>query len=199
MEERHWILVVILIAVLAAGGVYMYNLSEIMSVETPPQHAAEMARTRLTEAALQPSRPEETAKLFFPSFELGSLVEEDRAISWAASDADRIRQVVLALVEGSRQGLGRALPPTASIRGVFITPDGAAYLDFSEESFVEFKAGIESESLVLDAIVNSITVNVPRVKRVRVLVQGQNVDTLDGHADLGEFLLPDLTRVAANP
>ncbi len=199
MEERNWIIAVIVMAVLAAGGVYLQNLSEIMTVEPPPQHAAEMARTKLTEAALQTSRPQETAKLYFPSYELGALVEERRRISWAAADADRIRQVILALVEGSRQGLTRALPPTASIRGVFLTPDGTAYLDFSGQSLAEFKPGIASESLVIDAVVNSIVVNVRTVKRVRILVQGRSVDTLDGHADLGEFLLPDLTRVAANP
>lgn len=199
MEERNLILGVVLFAALVAGFVYMHNLSEVMSVEPPPKHAVEMGRTRLAEAALQPARAKETAKLYFPSFELGSLIEEGRAIAWAASEADRVRQVVLALVEGSRQGLARALPPTTSIRGVFITPDGTAYLDFSEDSFLEFKSGIASESLVLDAIVNSITMNVPRVKRVRILVQGQNVDTLDGHADLGEYLFPDMTRVAANP
>ncbi len=199
MEERNVIIGVILFAALVAGFVYIRNLSEVMSVEPPQQHAAEIARTRLTEAALQTSRPTGTAKLYFPSFELGSLIEETRQISWAAADTDRVRQVVLALVDGSHQGLDRALPTPTSVRGIFITPDGTAYLDFSEESFADFKTGLEGESLVLDSIVNSITVNVPTVKRVRILVQGQNVDTLDGHADLGEFLLPDLTRVAANP
>lgn len=199
MEERNWILVLILFAGLAGGGVYIYNLSKDLSDEAAPPHAAEIARTRLTEAALQPSRPKEMAKLFFPSFEQGYLIEETRPISWAVSDADRIRQVVLALIEGSHQGLTRALPPTALIRGVFITPEGTAVLDFSQESFAAFSSGIEKESLLLDAVVNSITVNVPRVKRVRVLVQGQNIDTLGGHADLGGFLVPDMTRVAANP
>ena len=199
MEERNWILVLMLFAALAGGGVYIYNLSKSLSEEPAPQHAAEIARTRLTEAALQPSHPTEIAKLYFPSFEQGYLIEETRPISWAISDADRIRQVVLALIEGSHQGLTRALPPTASIRGVFITSEGTAILDLSKESFGEFTSGIERESLLLDAVVNSIVVNVPRVKRLRVLVQGQNIDTLDGHADLGGFLVPDMTRVAANP
>jgi hypothetical protein len=199
MEERNVIVGVILFAALVAGVAYIRNLSEVMSVEQPSQHAAEIGRTRLTEAALQTSRPTGTAKFYFPSFELGSLIEESRQISWAASDSDRVRQAVLALVEGSHQGLSRAIPPTAAIRGVFITPDGTAYLDFSEESFADFKLGIGSESLVLDAIVDSITANIPSVKRIRILVGGQGVDTLDGHADLGEFLLPDMTRVAANP
>jgi len=199
MEERNWILIVILFAGLAGGGVYMYNLSKSLSREPMPQHAAEIARTRLTEAALQPSHPKETIKLYFPSFEQGALIEESRPISWAASDPDRIRQVVLALIEGSHQGLARSLPPTASIRGVFITGDGVAVLDFSRESFEDFNSGIESESLFLDSLVNSITANVQRIKRVRILVQGQDTDTLDGHADLGQTLVPDMTRVAANP
>jgi len=199
MEERNWILVLILFAGLAGGGVYMYSLSKSLSGEPAPQHAAEIARTRLTEAALQPSQPKETVKLYFPSFEQGALIEESRPISWATSDADRIRQVVLALIEGSHQGLARSLPPNASIRGVFIPSEGTAVLDFSHESFEDFSTGIERESLLLDSLVNSITTNVPRIQRVRILVQGQDTDTLDGHADLGQALVPDMTRVAANP
>ena len=199
MNERAWILMVFLFGVLAAGAVYLRSLAQRMTVQPPPPHAEEMARAKLSEAALQSTSPQQTATLFFPSYEQGSLVEENRPISWAASDADRVRQVILALVEGSRQGLGRALPPTATIRGVFLTADGTAYLDFSRQMLAEFKPGIASESLVVDAVVNSVALNVPSVKRVRILMQGQAVDTLDGHADLSDALVPDLTRAPANP
>jgi hypothetical protein len=200
MNERAWILLVFLLAILAGGTVYLRSLAQRLTVQPPPQHAEDMARAKLSEAALQSSAStQQTAKLFFPSYEQGYLVEENRPISWAASDADRIRQVILALVEGSRQGLGRALPPTAAIRGVFLTPDGTAYLDFPRQMLAEFKPGIASETLAVDAVVNSVAVNVPSVKRIRILIQGQAVDTLDGHADLSDALVPDLTRGTANP
>jgi germination protein M len=199
MNERTWILVVLLSGVLAAGAVYLRDLAQRMALPPQAPHAEEVARAKLSEAALQATSPHETAKLYFPSYEEGALVEETRPISWAESDADRIRQVILALVEGSRQGLGRALPPTASIRGVFLGPDGTAYIDFSRQMLPDFNPGIASESLAVDALVNSVVTNIPDVKRIRILIQGQAVETLEGHADLSEPLAPALTRTAPNP
>jgi hypothetical protein len=37
------------------------------------------------------------------------------------------------------------------------------------------------------------------VKRVQFLIQGQEVETLDGHADLTAAYTPDLSRVKSNP
>jgi hypothetical protein len=199
MSERAWILTVFLIGVLAAGAVYLRSLAERMTVPPPPQHAEDVARAKLNEAALQATSPRETAKLYFPSYEQGTLVEETRIMSWAASDVDRIRQVILALVEGPRQARDRALPPTAVIRGVFLAADGTAYIDFSSQMLPDFNPGIASESLAMDALVSSVTVNIPTVKRIRILVQGLAVETLEGHADLSEPLVPALTRNAPNP
>ncbi len=199
MSERSWILAVFLIGILAAGLVYLRDLAQRMSVPPLPRHAEDMARTKLSEAVLQTATPEETATIYFPSYEQGSLVEEKRPISWAASDTDRIRQVILALVEGSRQGLSRALPPSTTIRGAFLTADGTAYLDFSDQMLADVRPGIASETLAVDAVVMSVAANIPAVNRIRILVQGQAVDTLDGHADLSDFLLPYLTQPASNP
>ena len=199
MTNRVKILSVILLAVLAGGLVYLRVLARRMTVQPPPPHAEYVARAKLNEAALQASSPQQTATLYFPALEQGTLVEEKRPMAWADSNTDRIRQVILALVEGSRQGLGRSLPPTTEIRGVFLTADGTAYLDLSSQTVTDLRPGIMSECLVVDSIVRSLALNVPAVKRVKILVQGQAVDTLDGHADLSELLVPDLTATGTNP
>ena len=200
MTRRVKILSVILLAVLAGGLLYLRVLAQRMTVQPPPPHAEYVARAKLNEAALQAtSSPQQTATLYFPAIEQGTLVEEKRPMAWAASDADRIRQVILALVEGSRQGLGRSLPPATDIRGVFLTADGTAYLDLSSQTVADLSPGIMRECLVADSIVKSLALNVPAVKRVKILVQGQAVDTLDGHADLSEMLVPDLTTTGTNP
>ena len=64
----------------------------------------------------------------------------------------------------------------------------------SSSALSGFLPGIESETLAIYSIVDSLAVNVPAVKKVKILVQGQEAETLDGHADLtGEFS-PDLSR-----
>jgi hypothetical protein len=123
-------------------------------------------------------------------------VAEQRAMTWAESDTDRIRQVLLAQIEGSHQGASRALPSTAAVRAVFLAADGTAYLDLSSQTLSDFKPGIASECLAVYAIVDSLAANIPAVKRVKILVEGREVDTLDGHADLTDFFVPDLSPMS---
>ena len=190
------ILMLILAGVLVAGAIYLRVLTRRMTSQ-PPEHGEEVARTRLSEAALQASAgPTQTAKFYFPSYEQGTLVAEQRAMTWAESDTDRMRQVLLAQIEGSQQGASRALPSTAVIRAVFLAADGTAYLDFSNQTLADFKPGIASECLAVYAIVDSLAANIPAVKRVKILVEGREVDTLDGHIDLTGVFVPALNPLS---
>lgn len=184
----------ILLVILGGGFVYLRILTRRAKLESP-QRGEEGARTQLREAALQSkSGALQTITLYFPSDDDGLLQSESRQIAWATSDTDRIRQVMLALIEGSYKGLRRPLPPTTELRAAFLTPDGTAYLDFSSNALGMFAPGIQSETLAVYSIVNSLATNVPSVRKVKILVQGQEVETLNGHADLGEVFVPDLTR-----
>jgi hypothetical protein len=139
------------------------------------------------------------ATLYFPALNEDKIMPESHPITWAQADADRVRQIVLALAEGSHQGYGRVLPASTTVRAVFMAADGTVYLDLSNDILSDFEPGIESETLSVYSIVNSITINIPSVKRVQFLIQGQEVETLDGHADLTAAFTPDLTRVKSTP
>ena len=201
MTTRAKILLFILLVALAAGGFYLRALARRVRVFLEPaQRAEEAARAKLDQFALQPNNgTTQLATLYFPSLNDGKLMPESRSITWAQSDADRVRQVVLALAEGSHRGFGRALGASTTVRAVFLTADGAAYVDLSNDILSDFEPGIQSETLAIYAIVNSITVNIPSVKRVQFLIQGQEVETLDGHADLTAAYTPDLSRVKSSP
>jgi hypothetical protein len=41
--------------------------------------------------------------------------------------------------------------------------------------------------------------NIPSVKRVKFLIQGQEVETLDGHVDLTEAFVPDTNLKPSTP
>jgi hypothetical protein len=86
------------------------------------------------------------------------------------------------------------LPPATELRAAFLMPDGTLYLDLSSNALALFEPGIQSETLAIYSIVNSLAENVPAVKKVKLLIQGQEVETLDGHADLGGDYVPDPTR-----
>jgi len=212
MSLRTKILLLIMVGVLATGFFYLRVLAKRIFIETPKQAEAAI-RTRLSEVALQStSGPNQTALLYFPSLNDGRLIAESRPITWAENDSDKVRQILLALIEGPRQGLSRSLPSSTNIRAVFLVSDGTAYVDFSSDVLSALPVaaatpgpqggltpGIASESLAVYSVVDSITANVPSVKKVKFLIQGQEVDTLDGHADLTEAYVPDLTRIQTTP
>jgi hypothetical protein len=77
--------------------------------------------------------------------------------------------------------------------------EGTAYVDLSSDLLSGVYPGIEAESLAVYSIVNSITVNIPSVKRVKILIQGQEVETLEGHADLTDAIVPDPSLVKSGP
>ncbi|MBZ5672247.1 MAG: GerMN domain-containing protein [Acidobacteriia bacterium] len=195
MSLRAKIFLLILLVVLGAATFYLRSLAKRVFIE-PTRHAEETARAKLSEFALQSKKgSSQTATLYFPSLEQGKLVPEGYSITWAEANVDRVRQVVLALAEGSHQGLRRVLPASTSVRAVFLAPDGTAYVDLSNDVLSEFPPGIETESLAIYSLVNSITMNIPSVKKVQFLIQGQEVETLDGHADLTAPFAPDPTGI----
>lgn len=195
MTLRGKIFLVILLIALGAGGFYLRSLAKRVFLE-PSQRAEEAARAKLSQFALQPNNGTmQLATLYFPALNEGKIIAETRSVTWAQADTDRVRQVVLALAEGSHQGYGRVLPAPTTVRAVFLAADGTAYVDLANDVLSDFTPGIQSETLAIYSMVNSITSNIPSVKRVKFLIQGQEVETLDGHADLTAAFSPDPTRV----
>ncbi len=190
MTRRTIFVALAVVAVLIGGFYYLRSLAWHVFHEI--QGGEESVHTRLNQEALTPSSGvKQVIALYFPADDESGLVTETREMSWAATDPDRVRQIVLALVEGPAKTHNRPLPPSTDIRAVFLTADGTVYLDFSNETLKGFAPGIQSETLTVYSIVNSLAANIPAVKRVKILLQGQEAETLDGHVDLTESFVPD--------
>jgi hypothetical protein len=70
-----------------------------------------------------------------------------------------------------------------------VVPGTVAVVDLST-SFVEaHPSGIEPETLTLLSIIGTLHANFPQISQVRFLVDGQQRDTLAGHADLTRVYL----------
>jgi len=78
----------------------------------------------------------------------------------------------------------RTLPPDAVLLAFYILPDGTAIADFSEAMANSIPSGIQSEQLAVDSITKTLESNVPRVRRLKILIHGQEAETLAGHLDL---------------
>jgi hypothetical protein len=71
----------------------------------------------------------------------------------------------------------------------YLLPDGTGIADFSEALATATPSGIESEQMVVDSIMKTLEANVAQVRWLKILVHGQEVDTLAGHLDLTRTFL----------
>jgi spore germination protein GerM len=150
-----------------------------------------------TDAATEPGEATPLAKasvtLYFPSAAGNTLTEETREIVPTKQPADRGAQILAALIDGPQgDGALPAVPEGTMLRRLWVERDGDAYADFSEELASSITGGSADEILTIYAIVDSLTTNVPEIRRVGILVAGRERETL-GHLDLRRPLLPDLS------
>ena len=103
--------------------------------------------------------------------------------------------LVEALVAGPQGDLTATLPPDARVLGAFVTRAGVAYVNVSKEAQAVL-VGSHAELRSVFALVNSVTANLPAVKRVQILVDGRPAETLAGHVDLGRPLAPDMSLLS---
>ena len=163
-----------------------------------------VSATPTTEDVAPPQPQDETplakaiVTLYFPSAADNTLAAETREIVDTKRPADRGAQILAGLLEGPKTE--RALPvfpEDTTLRQLWVRDDGNAYADFSEEFLGGAPGGSADEILTVYAIVDSLTENVPAIRRVGILVAGVERPTF-GHLDLSRPLPPDLT-LAAKP
>ena len=109
---------------------------------------------------------------------------EDREIPLADSVQEQAKQVIRELLAGSSQDLTSPLPRGVELRELFITPQGLAFVDFSQELVANHVGGTVAEELTVYSLSNTLIANFPAVKSVQFLVEGREVPTLAGHLDL---------------
>ena len=161
------------------------------TVETAPADAA--AKPVEDAAPLAKS----TVTIYFPSATADALAAETREIVETKESADRGAQILAALLEGPKsEGALPAVPTGTALRKLWVRDDGSAFADFSEELTSGSNAGSADEILTVYAIVDSLTANVPAIRRVGILVGGRERETF-GHLDCRRPFLPDLTLAAA--
>jgi spore germination protein GerM len=132
-----------------------------------------------------------TATLFYVSEDGMHLTPMQREVPFAAATADQARAIVEAQL-ASAPPLVSAIPPNTKLRAVFMTERGDAFVDLSGEVSSRHSGGSLDEIFTVYTIVDALTVNLPAIKRVQILVDGKEVDTLAGHVDLRHPLAKSL-------
>ena len=124
------------------------------------------------------------AHLYFADKENNFLSAEKRILFYSDDTVDACRAIIVALIEGPKQGLMRTIPADTKLRAAFITEDATAYVDLTESVRDKHPGGSQSELFTIYSIVNSLILNISEIDSVKVLIGGHESMTLAGHVDL---------------
>jgi spore germination protein GerM len=156
------------------------------------QQSEEQARRELAQPiTINPGDPRVKAKLFWASDTMDStLVPVTVELPLSKDPVLRSKQVLNTLLAGPVDAEFRTLPPDALLLAFYLLPDGTAIADFSEALATSVPSGIVSEQLAVNSITRTLEANVPQMQRLKILIHGQEVETLAGHLDLtGTFVV----------
>ncbi|MEE8400098.1 MAG: GerMN domain-containing protein [Desulfobacterales bacterium] len=129
--------------------------------------------------------PEEhVAQLYFSDKDKPFLVAEERMLTPSDDPVVYGKTIVKALISGPQTDLATTLPRSTGLRGLFVTEPGIAYIDLTGNVMEEHPGGSETELMAVYSIVNSLVLNIPRIRAVKILIDGRESMTLAGHIDL---------------
>ena len=177
------ILLVLAIIFFTGGGREKVKRFVEANTPKPPAGAEESAATK-------------TVTLFFLDDDDDFLHRETREVAAGPTADEEAEQALAELIKGSEKGLLSPLPPQTKVRQVFIGKDGVATVDFSRDIAEKFSYGSTMELAAVYAVVNTLAFNFKAVKKVVILVEGAEKETLGGHVDLTRAFLPDYSLVA---
>lgn len=202
MSRKVKIMLVILGVAVVAGFLSLRGLRKRVNRLAEAESAEERARREVVAPPItSPSDVAARALIYWASptapYQLAPVPID---LQLAANPTVRGKQVLQALIANAPAAAQRTLPANATLLAFYILPDGTAITDFSDEFSAETPSGILSEALAVNSIARTLEVNVPSLRRLKILIHGQEVDTLAGHVDLtGYFDLHSVAPTATPP
>jgi hypothetical protein len=187
----------ILIVAVFVGLLSLRGLHQRMQGLTESQSTEEKARREVLAPEIKtPTDVPQDARIYWAAGE-DRVTSTTVELALSADPVERGKQVLQALIANTPSPEQRTIPADAELLAFYILPDGTAIADFSDALSSETPSGIESEQLVVDSISRTLENNVATVRRLKILIHGQEVETLAGHLDLTGFF--DLNPPSATP
>ena len=141
-----------------------------------------------------PAKESMLVKVYYPDDSGMKLVEVEREIFIDDTTDKYTAALEILLEDPAEENLTKIFPKNAAIRSVTVSK-GLAIVDLDGGFLKNFVGGSTGEEFLVGSIVDTLT-NFPEVKRVKFLVDGQEIETLSGHMDLSTPLerMGDLTQ-----
>jgi hypothetical protein len=195
-----------LVAAVIFAAIYLMILRSRVRELARQAQIAEQAQRKITQGPIStPTDARVKAQLFWASTTTpGALDSSVIELPLSADPVQRSRQLVDALILSSPTPAQRTLPADATLLSFYLLPDGTAFADFADTLSTGTPSGILSEQLAVDSITKTLAASVPQIRRLKILLHGQEADTLAGHLDLtGYFMvnaaLPPTQPIPAPP
>lgn len=191
-ERSPWTapVLIVLVATVLFAAIYFFSLRRrVRELAATPQND-ERARIELAQTAAPAAKSAVPvpAKIFWLSATLPNSLEATTVSLPLSSDrVERAKQLINELIFDPPTNPQRTLPADASLLAFYLLPDGSAIADFSDTTSAGIPSGIQSEQLAVDSIVQTLHAGIPEIRRVKILLHGQEADTLAGHLDLSGF------------
>jgi len=187
-SARHWphrhilMLLAVLAAIAVALGLYALHLKR--KVARDEQTAAEQPMS----VAPQTNAPPEAVALYVANDGDGTLGKMQVSVALPAERSERARAVLRTLLaQYLKAGSPHAMGPGSDIDQVFLMDDGTAIVNVNSSFADAHPSGVLAEELTVASIVVTLNANDNKITRVKILVNGQQRETLAGHADLQRF------------
>jgi spore germination protein GerM len=193
MIPRHLIIAVaILLAITLGMGFYVLRMR------------ARVDRTDVSAANTQPVAPpvsvsSEQVTLYVAYDDAGVLRPKAVRITLPTGRQERAAEILRALLTLYLDKFSpHPLGPGSDIRDVYLVDPGLAVIDLNAAFADNHRSGVLVEELSVVSLVQTLSANIPGITRVKILVEGNERETLAGHADLSNFFdVPAVTQVVA--
>ena len=170
--------------IVLAGAATAVLVGWLLVVKLPNWFAPKQAHPPVPAAGSDAPVRKILARLFFVSEDGLRLVGVERDVPFGESPGEQATALIEEQLKPAPGPLLAPLPSGTSLRGVFVTEGGDAYVDLSKEATAAHTGGSLDELFSVYALVNALTVNLPAITRVQILIDGREVDSLAGHIDL---------------
>ena len=182
MIPRHLVIAMSVLLIAALGlGLYAWHMRKTVA-------ATPVAIIDTRPLAPPITGPTERVTLYVAHDDDGVLRAESALIPMPSGRQQRAEELLRALLslyldKNSPHTLGSG----ADVRSVFLVDPGVAVIDLNSAFCDTHRSGVLVEELTVASLIHTISTNTPGILKVKILVDGQERDTLAGHADLSDF------------
>lgn len=136
-------------------------------------------------------------KIYFSDPQERFLMPEKRYVVKENDIADQTKEIVKAILDGSKIGLVNTYPAGVILRDVKLVDTDTVVVNFSKNLVKLHQGSSTAEMTSIYSLTNSITQNIPAIKKVKIVVEGREIPSIKGHISTLKAFHPDLELLVA--